>query len=149
MSHDPEIHRFLLRHLEAIRSNDLAEYRATTHPDLTLYEWWVTPHRIEGLPFHEFIMAEQARLGASFGAVYDASTPPEARRTRFDLANLKIQRYGDTAVASYTLLVSSGQSAGVAVSAHHESRIIARIDDRWQVVHVHKSPAWHAPYQSG
>jgi Calcium/calmodulin dependent protein kinase II association domain len=139
MPHDPEIHAFLLRHLEGILSNDLESYHATTSDDLTLYEWWVTPHRLDGLPFHDFMMAENARRGTVFGAGGEG-------RSRFDLANLHIQRYGDTAIASYTLLISTGTDQGVQVNAHHESRVIVRLDGAWKVVHVHKSPAWPAPY---
>lgn len=40
---ETEIKEFLLRHLKV--------YYETTHPDLTLYEWWVTPRRIDGLSF--------------------------------------------------------------------------------------------------
>jgi hypothetical protein len=57
MPHDPEIHAFLLRHLDGIRANDLQAYHATTSEDLTLYEWWVTPHRLDGLPFHDFMQS--------------------------------------------------------------------------------------------
>ena len=55
MTHDPEILDSLLQHLNAIYQNDAPAYHATTSRDLTLYEWWVTPHRLDGLPFHDFI----------------------------------------------------------------------------------------------
>src|SRR3990170_2866496 len=77
-------------------------YAETTAEDLTLYEWWITPHRIDGLPFHEFMMASNAERGTVFGAEGKAKSP-----TRFDLSNLHLQRYGDTAIASYTLLIST------------------------------------------
>ena len=141
MPHDPEIHAFLLRHLEGIRMNDLEAYHTTTSPDLTLYEWWVTPHRLDGLPFHDFMMQENARRGTVFGAEGEV-----AGGTRFDLANLHIQRYGDTAIASYTLLVSSATALGVHVDAHNESRVMVRLEGEWKVVHVHKSPAWPASH---
>lgn len=138
---DQEVLDFLLRHLKAIQENDIATYRATTSEDLTLYEWWVTPHRIEGLPFHEFMMQANAERGTVFGAEGEAHA-----RTRFDLANLRIQRYGDTAIASYTLLISTATSEGVRVAAHNESRVMLKQDGTWKVVHVHKSPAWQAPH---
>ena len=40
--------------LQSIRDNDRDGYHATTSEDLTLYEWWVTLQRIDGLPFHTF-----------------------------------------------------------------------------------------------
>lgn len=138
---DQEIHEFLLRHLKAIQENDTAGYHDTTASDLTLYEWWVTPHRIEGLPFHEFMMNSNASRGTVFG-----SETSQRAETRFDLANLSIQRYGDAAVASYTLLVSTALPEGVQVASHNESRVMVKQAGRWMVVHVHKSPAWSAPH---
>ena len=144
MKHDREIREFLLRHLDSIQENDVDTYHATTADDLTLYEWWVTPHRIDGLPFHDFMMTENARRGTVFGA--EGEPKGEYARTRFDLANLHVQRYGDAAVASYTLLVSTGSPEGVRVAAHNETRVIVKVDGAWKVVHVHKSPAWPAPH---
>ena len=138
---DQEILEFLVRHLTAIQENDTQAYRQTTAADLTLYEWWVTPQRIEGLPFHEFMMSSNLSRGTVFGS--DAG---QSAQTRFDLANLSIQRYGDAAVASYTLLVSTALPEGVQVVSHNESRVIVRQAGAWKVVHVHKSPAWPAPH---
>jgi hypothetical protein len=136
---DHDIHEFLLKHLGGIMNNDIASYHETTAADLTLYEWWVTPHRLDGLPFHEFMMTSNAARGTVFGA-------QEKGKTRFDLSNLLIQRYGDTAIATYTLLISTALSEGVQVAAHNESRVIVKLDGEWRVVHVHKSPAWPAPH---
>jgi hypothetical protein len=140
MSYDQEIHEFLLLHLDTIMQNDVATYEETCAEDLTLYEWWVTPHRIEGLPFHEFMMNANEKRGTVFGAEGDPAP------VRFDLANLHIQRYGDTAVASYTLMISTALPDGVKVASHNESRVIVKIDGVWKVVHVHKSPAWQAAH---
>jgi hypothetical protein len=120
-------------------TNDIASYHETTAEDLTLYEWWVTPHRLDGLPFHEFMMTSNAASGSVFGA-------EEKGRTRFDLSNLHIQRYGDTAIASYTLLISTALPEGVKVAAHNESRVMVKLNSAWKVVHVHKSPAYAAPH---
>lgn len=144
MSHDPEVFPFLMNHLQGIYANDLSSYHQTTHPELSLYEWWVTPNRIDGLPFHDYMMEANARLGSVFGLDPQTDIDPDPR---FDLANLLIQRFGDTAIASYTLLTSRTTPAGVAVRAHNESRVMVKSTQGWQVVHVHKSPAWNAPYQ--
>jgi hypothetical protein len=136
-----EVIAFLKAHLQSIQDNDMQMYNDTTGQDLTLYEWWVTPHRIDGLPFHEFMMTSNAERGAVFGSEGQAKSP-----TRFDLSNLHIQNYGDTAIASYTLLISTASPDGVKVAAHNESRVIVRQNDKWKVVHVHKSPAWQAPH---
>jgi hypothetical protein len=136
---DNEIREFLLKHLHSIQENNIPEYHETTAEDLTLYEWWVTPHRLDGLPFHEFMMTSNASSGSVFGA-------EEKGKTRFDLSNLLIQRYGDTAIASYTLLISTALPEGVKVAAHNESRVIVKLNDEWKVVHVHKSPAYSASH---
>lgn len=139
---DKEIQDFLLTHLQAIQENDIPAYHATTAEDLTLYEWWVTPHRLDGLPIHEFMMTENARRGTIFGA----EDQGQKGESRLDLANLHIQRYADTAIASYTLLISTALPGGVKVAAHNESRVMVKSEGSWKVVHVHKSPAWGAPH---
>jgi len=136
-----EIIAFLKVHLRSIQENDTQTYSETTAEDLTLYEWWITPHRINGLPFHEFMMASNAERGTVFGAQGKAKS-----LTRFDLANLHVQNYGDTAIVSYTLLISSAAEEGVKVASHNESRVIVKLNGTWKVVHVHKSPAWQAPH---
>lgn len=139
---EKEIHDFLLKHLQAIQENNIHAYHETTAEDLTLYEWWVTPQRLDGLPFHEFMMTSNAQRGSVFGAEFQG----QKAKSRLDLANLHIQHYGDTAIASYTLLISTDLPEGVKVAAHNESRVIVKIDGKWKVVHVHKSPAWQAPH---
>jgi hypothetical protein len=148
MTIDTEVQEFLLKHLNSIRENDVDTYHATTDEDLSLYEWWVTPHRLDGLPFHDFMMENSSQRGTFFGVESDDSNREEdlPKQSRFDLANLRIQRYGDTAIASYTLLNSTGSSQGVQVAAHNESRVMVKLDGGWKVVHVHKSPAWPAPH---
>ena len=142
---DPEVLGFLQKHLQSIQENDLKTYHETTAEDLTLYEWWVTPHRIDGLPFHDFMMTANAKQGTVFGA---EGKKDEAAPSRFDLSNLHIQRYGDAAIASYTLLVSTALPGGVSVASHNESRVMVKLGGAWKVVHVHKSPAWNAPHVS-
>jgi len=142
MAHDPEVYEFLRKHLGAIQDNDVETYSRTTGEDLTLYEWWVTPHRIDGLPFHEFMMTANDRSGTVFGAEGKGAQAV----TRFDLSNLHIQRYGDAAIASYTLLTSTSSADGVQVAAHNETRVMVKLEGEWKVVHVHKSPAYQAPH---
>ena len=136
-----EIIAFLKVHLQSVQDNDIQIYHETTAEDLTLYEWWVTPQRIDGLPFHEFMMTANAEQGTVFGSEGKAKSP-----TRFDLSNLRIQNYGDCAIASYTLLISTASPEGVKVAAHNESRVMVKQNEAWKVVHVHKSPAWQAPH---
>jgi hypothetical protein len=136
-----EIIAFLKVHLQSIQESDIQTYQETAAEGLTPYEWWITPHRIDGLPFHEFMMTSNAERGTVFGAEWKDKSP-----TRFDLSNLQIQNYGDTAIASYTLLISTASPDGVKVASHNESRVMVKQNGTWKVVHVHKSPAWQAPH---
>jgi hypothetical protein len=144
MTKEEDIRKFLEKHLQSILENDLDTYHATTSEDLTLYEWFVTPHRIDGIPFHDFMMESNSSRGTVFGAAEDGDL--ERQRSRLDLANLHIQIYENAAIASYTLLISTSSPSGVQVISHNESRVMVKINKTWQVVHVHKSPSWNAPH---
>jgi Calcium/calmodulin dependent protein kinase II association domain len=145
-----EIREWLEVHIQSIFDADVAAYHATTVEDLTIYEWHVTPHRIEGLPFHDFMLAEAGREDSAALALEPSahtSNPVEDERVRFDLANYREQVYGDTAICSYTMLISRGTRSGVRVTSYNESRVLIRFEAGWRVVHVHKSPSWSAPFQ--
>jgi ketosteroid isomerase-like protein len=86
-------------------------------------------------------MTSNAERGTVFGAEGKGRSA-----TRFDLSNLHIQTYENTAIASYTLLISTATPEGVKVASHNESRVIVKMNGTWKVVHVHKSPAWQAPH---
>ncbi|MGA9531226.1 MAG: hypothetical protein WBR18_00770 [Anaerolineales bacterium] len=146
-----EIEQFLHRHLQSIFDGDVEMYHSTTVPDLSIYEWHVTPHRIDGLPFHDFMLAESQREDSA-GIALDPAGEPKGQslseHTRYDLANYRQQRYGDTVICSYTMLLSSSSERGVRVKSYNESRVIVKVDGAWKVAHVHKSPAWSAPFQA-
>lgn len=121
------------RHLRSIFTRDVEAYEETTADDLSLYEWFVTPHRQDGLPFHLF-MIEQSWAGT------DAEF-------RYDLWEPRLQRYGDAAIVSYTFMLTTAADGAISHRAHNESRVLIKGEDGWRVVHVHKSPAWQAPHQ--
>lgn len=131
MDTEQEIWDFLHRHLHSIFALDVETYRATTGSDLSLYEWFVAPYRQDGLDFHYF-MIEHAWAGTTDDF-------------RFDLLEPRLQQYGDTAVVSYTFMLTMAKEDGIRHTLHNESRVLVRRDGAWQVVHVHKSPAWKAP----
>ena len=144
-----DIRDHLEKHLQSIFDSDLEVYHATTDEGLTIYEWFVTPHRIDGLPFHDFMILEGGREDTAAVALdpKPGSAPAEKPRLRFDLANYHEQVYENAAICSYTLLLSVGTSEGVTVSSYNESRVLIRDSGDWKVVHVHKSPSWKAPFQ--
>lgn len=130
-SDEQAIWDFLDRHLTSIFTRDIDTYRATTGRDLGLYEWFVSPHRQDGLDFH-FFMIEHGWAGTE-------------TNYRYDLLEPRLQLYGDTAVVSYTFMLSVASAEGISHRTHNESRVLVRREGQWQVVHVHKSPAWQAP----
>ncbi|TFH37688.1 MAG: protein kinase [Anaerolineales bacterium] len=145
-----EMRPIIERHLAAIFSNDIDAYHASTVPELSLYEWHVTPHRIDGWPFHDFMLSEVARDDTAGIALdpHPTDFPTENKaRLHFELANYREQVYGDAAICCYTLLISRGTEAGVRVLSYNESRVLIQHPDGWKVVHVHKSPSWKAPFQ--
>ena len=133
---EQEILTFLAKHLRSVFTRDVETYVATTSEDLSLYEWWVTPHRQDGLDFHRF-MIEQGWSGTT-------------GEFRFDLLEPRVQIYGDTAVASYTFMLSRVEEDGrISHQTHNESRVLVHENGEWKIVHVHKSPAYRAPYVPG
>lgn len=130
---ETEIWETVHRHIQSIFTQDKETYRATTSEDLSLYEWFITPHRQDGLDFH-FFMIENGWAGTDIDFRYDLWEP-------------RLQLYGDTAVVSYTFMLSLAQPSGIIHRQHNESRVLVKGQDGWQIVHVHKSPAWQAPYQ--
>lgn len=129
---EEEIWQFLHKHLNSIFTQDAETYKATTSEELTLYEWFVTPHRQDGLDFH-FFMIDHAWAGSG--------------DFRYDLLEPRLQLYGNTAVVSYTFMLTRATADGkLTHSTHNESRVLVKGEGGWQVVHVHKSPAWQAAY---
>jgi len=128
---EKEIWDTVHRHIESIFSRDVDTYVATTAGDLSLYEWFVTPHRQDGLPFHLF-MIEQDWAGTEGDFRYDLWEP-------------RLQLYGDTAIVSYTFMLTKSVEGAVQHITHNESRVLVKGEEGWKIVHVHKSPAWQAP----
>lgn len=129
-----EVWETVRQHLNSIFSGDVKAYEGTTSADLTLYEWWVTPHRQDGLDFHRFMIEHRWAGEGDY---------------RYDLLEPRLQLYGDTAIVSYTFMLSRARpEGGVDHHTHNESRVLIKRDGLWQVVHVHKSPAWPAPLEA-
>jgi ketosteroid isomerase-like protein len=125
--HEREVWDTLQRHLKSVFDGDSATYAETTGEDLSLYEWFVTPHRQDGLDFHLYMIEHR---WAGVGNDY-----------RFDLLEKRLQLYGDTAIATYTFMLTHPGAEGIEHHLHNETRVLVRRAGRWQVVHVHKSPA--------
>ena len=129
---EKEIWDFVHKHIQSIFTKDVDTYKETTAEDLSLYEWFITPHRQDGLDFH-FFMIDHSWAGTDGDFRYDLWEP-------------RLQLYGETAVVSYTFMLSIATDAGIKHRTHNESRVLIKGEDGWQVVHVHKSPTWKAPH---
>jgi hypothetical protein len=127
MDYNQEIWHFLDRHLQTIYKGDRPTYKGTTAEDLSLYEYWIMARRQDGLDFHQFMI--ENRWAGDVGA------------QRYDLFEKRCQRYGDTAVVTYTFMFTQALPDGIRHRSHNESRVLVKQGDQWQVVHVHKSPA--------
>jgi hypothetical protein len=132
---EKEIWDTVHRHLEAIFKQDSAAYVATTSEELSLYEWFVTPHRQDGLPFHLYMI--------------DNNWAGGDENTRYDLWEPRLQLYGNTAIVCYTFMLTTMQDGVIQHRSHNESRVLVKRKSGWKIVHVHKSPDWQAPYAVG
>ncbi|NOZ29509.1 MAG: protein kinase [Chloroflexi bacterium] len=123
------------RNLQSIWDGDVETYRATTAEDVSFFEWYISPQRIDGIDFHLRELKVHARvLGGGSDAV----------RIEHEVLQPRVQIYGDTAIITYTLLTRAVSSAGVVHKSHNETRVFHNFgtDDepQWKLVHCHKSP---------
>ena len=137
----PELARRLLqlldRSLQTIWDGDADAYAALTAEDVSFFEWYISPQRIDGLDFHlREILVHRAAVGGA-GDVADLHIEHEILQPR-------IQIYGDTAIISYTLFVRAVQGGRVQHLSHNETRVFHNFGDAdtpdWKLVHCHKSP---------
>ena len=115
--------------LDAIHSGDIEKYRALSVDDLSCYETDVAPYRIDALDFHLDLMTAMRSRG-----VYDSLV-------RFDILTPRVQLYGDSAVITYTRLMTYTTDSGPVWRAFNETRVFARLEGEWKMVHFHRSQA--------
>ncbi len=130
---EQELLALLDRHLKSIWAGDLDAYRATTAEDVTFYEWYISPQRIDGRDFHlretaaSFRSAEDRRKAGRYEVEHEVLQP-------------KAQLYGDVAILTYSLMMRYTTSTEVRHTTHNETRVFHRREGGWQLVHCHKSP---------
>jgi len=126
----------LQRNLHSAWDGDIETYRATTAEDVSFFEWFCSPQRIDGIEFHLRELAMDA-------AVTEATGQPPAR---FDLEmlNTRVQLFGETAIVSYMLLIRTAGAGCVERKASNETRVFHNFGTAdapaWKLVHCHKSP---------
>ncbi len=137
----PELAQQLLallnRSLQTIWEGDASAYAALTAEDVSFFEWYISPQRIDGLDFHlREILVHRAAVAGTADA--------DELQIEHEILQPRIQVYGDTAIISYTLFVRSVQPGYVRHLSHNESRVFHNFGSQaapdWKLVHCHKSP---------
>jgi ketosteroid isomerase-like protein len=114
------------RILEAMYAGDAEAYAALVAEDISSFEPYIAPYRIDGLAFHLDLIAAGGNGNVS----------------RLDLLTPRVQVYGGTAIVTYTLLKTTLSTSEPPVfQTMNEARVFAKIAGNWQMVHLHKSPA--------
>ena len=131
---DEELLALLDQHLKSIWAGDLATYRATTAEDVTFYEWYISPQRIDGLDFH---VRETA---ANFRSSEDRRRNGQRYEVEHEVLQPKIQHYGDIAIVTFSLMMRFTTEMEVRHTTHNETRVFHKRAVGWQLVHCHKSP---------
>ena len=122
------------RNLQSIWDGDAEAYRATTAEDVSFFEWYISPQRIDGLDFHlRELRVHKDVVGGGQGS-----------QVAHEVLQPRVQVYGDTAIVTYTLLVRAVGEAGVVHKSHNETRVFHNFGSadapQWKLVHCHKSP---------
>ena len=130
----------LQRNLQSIWDSDADTYRATTADDVSFFEWYISPQRIDGIDFH------LRELRVHNAVVSDGVIPGRDGESRIEHEILQphVQLYGDTAIVTYTLLIRAVSGKGVTHKSHNETRVFHNFGSaevpEWKLVHCHKSP---------
>jgi len=113
------------RMLDAMYAADPEVHRRHSAEDMSSYEWYIAPQRIDGLAFH-LALIESGGNGTS---------------SRLDMLTPRVQVYGDTAIVNYTLLKTAlPEAAPPQFSTMNETRVFVKLGGVWKMVHLHKSP---------
>ena len=125
MSDAEEVLAITRQMLDAMYTSDPEVHRRHCTEDMSSFEWYIAPYRIDGLEFH----LDLIRAGGN-------GTP-----TRLDLLTPRVQVHGDTAIVNYTLLKTMAGDGQAAFTRINETRVFVRQEGVWKMAHLHKSPA--------
>jgi len=111
--------------LNAMYTGNSDVHRKHCMPDMSSYEWYIAPFRIDGADFHY-------RLIEAGG---------NAPVTHLDMLTPRVQVYGDTGIVNYTLLKTVvGDGGETTFSTINETRVFVKESGTWKMAHLHKSP---------
>jgi hypothetical protein len=120
--------------LNSIWDGDVEAYCATTAEDVSFYEWYISPQRIDGLDFHVRELRVHRDVVSGRGAAH----------VEHEILQPRVQIYDTTAVVTYTLLLRAVGDEGITHRSHNETRVFHNFgtedEPTWKLVHCHKSP---------
>ncbi len=112
--------------LQAMFARDAEAYKTRCVSDMSAWEWYIAPYRVDGVEFHLTLIE-----GGGNGAP-----------SRIDLLTPRVQMYGDAAIVTYTLLKTTlTETQPPEFARVNETRVFVKQDGAWKMAHLHKSPA--------
>lgn len=112
--------------LHAIHTGDIAFYAKHSTADLSCFED-VCAYRIDGVDFHLSLMRQMAEN-------------PDMAPRRFDIVSPRVQVYGDTAIVTYTRLMTFDSHGTPVWKTYNETRVYIQREGVWKMAHFHRSP---------
>jgi len=107
-------------------------YKDHVAEDLTCYEG--LPTRLDGIEYHLKALDALAESAGQSGTRH------------IELLNPKVQVYGDVGIVTATVQFTQFRNQDTETRLLNETRVWAKIDGDWKLVHFHKSPvAWPQP----
>ena len=126
MDTESELLELTRQMLHAMYTGDAEVHRLHCADDMSSFEWYIAPYRIDGLDFHLALIEA------------GGNTPVG----RLDLLTPRVQVYGDTAIVNYTLLRTvAAPGIEPVFKRTNETRVFVKLAGTWKMVHLHKSPA--------
>ena len=123
---EAEILKITKQMLHAMYTSDPEVHRVHSCDDMSAFEWYIAPYRVDGLEFHLELIQ-----GGGNGSP-----------TRLDMLTPRVQVYGDTAIVCYTLLKTTlTETAPPEFARINETRVFVKQEGVWKMAHLHKSPA--------
>lgn len=111
--------------LNVISTGNVEAYARMVADDVSCFEHDAPPYRIDGVEFHLNMMKE--RKGRS-------------RVTRIDVLAPRVQRFGNIAIATYTVLKTVlDDDDDLSFDTANETRVFERREGDWIMVHFHRS----------
>lgn len=128
------------KQLGSIWQGDGKAYADTVAEDCSFFEWYISPVRIDGLDFH------LRELKIHKKVLEGPVDPFEEKEHVFEheILQPRVQFYGKTAIATFTLMIRAVLPEGVVHKSHNETRVFYNFgsdeEPQWKLVHCHKSP---------